>query len=249
MITIAVIGLGAFGIRVIEELAEENVEVVIVDKNREMVEKYKNLVRDAYITDAITNEMIDKIVPHDVAAVVIDFGSDVEASILLTNHLHKTGIQKIIVKAKTTEHGEILKMVGATSVVYPDHDAAQRIVPQLLSSELFSFLTVSPLFALAEVAVSVDDIGKTLAAVNFRQTYKLNVIAYRQSEEQDFEFIDSGDFVFVEGMRLLIAGKEKDINTYVRDTSILSRFEGKASKLGKKFQRRLAAVANTPKSL
>ncbi len=248
MLTIAVIGLGTFGVRVIEELAEENVEVVIVDKDRGLVEKYKSMVRDAYITDAITNEMLDKIIPQDVSAVVIDFGSNVEGSILLTNHLHKIGIKKIIVKAKTPDHGDILKLVGATTIVYPDHDAAQRIVPQLLSSELFSFLNVSPLFGLAEVAVNADDVGKTLAAVNFRQTYKLNVIACRQAEDQDFAFIDSGDFVFNEGMRLLIAGKEGDINAYVRDNSILARFEGKATKLSKRFQRRLAAAGNTPKS-
>ncbi len=248
MITIAVIGLGTFGIRVIEELADENVEVIIVDKERDLVEKYKGLVRDAYITDAITNEMIDKIIPNDVSSVIIDFGSNVEGSILLTNHLHKMGIKNIIVKAKTPDHGDILKLVGATTIVYPDYDAASRIVPQLLSTELFSFLNVSPLFALAEVAVNAENVGKTLAAVNFRQTYKLNVIAYRLSDEHDFAFIDSGDFVFEDGMHLLIAGKEDDINAYVRDNSILSRFEGKASKLGKRFQRKRAAVGNTPKS-
>ena len=56
MTTIAVIGLGSFGCRIVEELIETQAELIILDRDREIVEKYKNSVVNAYITDAISEE-------------------------------------------------------------------------------------------------------------------------------------------------------------------------------------------------
>ncbi len=41
MISIAIIGLGTFGCRVLEELIPTSADLIILDKDREIVEKYK----------------------------------------------------------------------------------------------------------------------------------------------------------------------------------------------------------------
>ena len=63
MTTIAVIGLGSFGCRIVEELIETQAELIILDRDREIVEKYKNSVVNAYITDAISEETLKKVIP------------------------------------------------------------------------------------------------------------------------------------------------------------------------------------------
>ncbi|MFA6938245.1 MAG: TrkA family potassium uptake protein [Treponema sp.] len=218
MVTIAVVGLGSFGTRVIDELTDSDAEIIIVDKDRAVVEKYKDKARDAYITDAINNDMLKKIIPEDVDAVIIDLGSQLETSILVTNYLHKMGVKHIVAKARSDEHGEILKLVGATMVVYPDLDAAQRITPMLISSVLFNYMQVSSLFALAEVAVRPELENKTLAESKIRQTFKLNVVAFRNDNKEDFKFISNADFTFTAGMHILVAGTETDIHGYLNQT-------------------------------
>ena len=116
MVTIAVIGLGTFGSSVTEALLDTDTELVILDKDRDIVEKYKNSVTNAYITDAISEATLEKVIPPDVNAAVVDLGSQLETSILVTNHLKKLGVPQIIVKARSDEHGEILKLVGATKI-------------------------------------------------------------------------------------------------------------------------------------
>ena len=109
MVSIAVIGLGNFGCRVLDELIDSEADIIIIDRDREIVEKYKERVRDAYITDAINQEALKKMIPDDIDSVVVDLGGQLESSILVTNYLHKFGVRRIIVKAKSDEQGEILK--------------------------------------------------------------------------------------------------------------------------------------------
>jgi trk system potassium uptake protein TrkA len=214
MITIAVIGLGTFGSRVADELVQTDANVIILDKDREAVERYKTLTKYAYITDAISEDSLKKILPEDLDAAIIDLGSQLETSILATSHLHKMGIKKIVVKARSDEHGEILKLVGATNVVYPDLDAAQHITPMLFSSALFNYVQLGTDSALAEVKVRDELAGKTLLESKLRQQYELNLVAIRTAPDADFTFVSSPSFVLEKDMILFVAGKIDAIKEY-----------------------------------
>lgn len=216
MVSIAVIGLGNFGCRILDELIDYEADIIIIDKDREIIEKYKDRVRDAYITDAINQESLKKMIPEDIDSVVVDLGGQLESSILLTNYLKKLNVRRIIVKAKSDEHGEILKLVGASLVVLPDLDAAQRMAPLLISSVLFNFMQISESFALAEISALPEIIGKSLVDINCRQQYGLNIVAWRKGSLSDFKFVDGPDFIVEEGMSLLAAGTDEAINKYVK---------------------------------
>ena len=147
----AIIGLGAFGVRMLEELLTITDEIIIIDKDKEIINKYKDFAKSAYVTDAINEIALTKIIPPEIDAVIVDLGGKIEVSIMTTNYLKKMGIKDIVVKAQTDEHGEVLTMVGATKVVFPDQEAAKRITPMLASSLLFNFMPISANLALAEV--------------------------------------------------------------------------------------------------
>ena len=49
MLQIAIIGLGTLGIRMLEELAESDAELIIIDKDEEIVEQYKKFANLAII--------------------------------------------------------------------------------------------------------------------------------------------------------------------------------------------------------
>ena len=216
MVTIAVIGLGTFGSRVTEALLDTDTELVILDKDRDIVEKYKNSVTNAYITDAISDSTLKKVVPPDVNAAVVDLGSQLETSILVTNHLKKLGVPQIIVKARSDEHGEILKLVGATKVIYPDLDAAVHLVPMILSESLFNYMPVSQNFSIAEIKIKDSQDGKTLAESRLRQDYGLNIIGFHAENSQEIQTITSADFVLSSKMIFLVAGTPDSIMNYTK---------------------------------
>lgn len=213
MATVAVVGLGSFGCRITQELIDANADLIIIDRDREIVEKYKNSVLNAYITDAISEETLKKVIPEDVDAVVVDLGNQLETSILVTNHLKKIGVRQIIVKARSDEHGEILKLVGATKIIYPDLDAAIHLTPLILQTTLFNYMQLSENFAIAEVSVLEEFEEKKLLESGIRQKFNLNVIGIRDGNYLDIQ-TPSAETVLKKGMILLVAGSSSDIKEY-----------------------------------
>lgn len=207
----AIIGLGAFGLRMLEELVEVTNEIIIIDKDKEIIEKYKDVAQAAYVTDAINEVALSKIIPDGIDAVIVDLGGKIEVSIMTTNYLKKLGVKNIMVKAQTDEHGEVLSMVGATQVIFPDREAAKRITPMLASSLLFNFMPISENLALAEVKANSFCLGKTLIDANLRKEFGLNVVAMRKIDTDDFQFIKDPSYVFTEEDVLLVAGSEDGI--------------------------------------
>ncbi len=216
MIQVAIIGLGMFGIRMMEELSLADAAIIIVDKDPEIIDAYKDKVQDAFIADAINEAALKKIIPSDIDAVIVDMGGSIEASVMTTNYLKKMNINKIIVKAETNAHGEILTLVGATQIIYPDLDAAQRLTPQLVSNRLFNFVQVSENFSLAEVAVTESILGHSIFDVNFRQKYGLTLVAFRHKDQEDYAFISGGSFIFEENQILLVAGNDEAIESFTK---------------------------------
>ena len=53
MLQIAILGLGSFGIRMLEELSAVGCEIIVVDRDAEKIDKYKTHARAVYITDVI----------------------------------------------------------------------------------------------------------------------------------------------------------------------------------------------------
>lgn len=210
----AIIGLGSFGQRMLEELFTITNEIILIDKDRDVIEKYKDMAKSSYIIDVINESALKKIIPQGIDAVIVDLGGKIEVSIMATNYLKKMNIKEIIVKAQTDEHGEVLEMVGATKVIYPDYEAAKRIVPLLVSSFLFNYMPISETLSIAEVRVNEQYIGKSILEADLRKKFNLNIIAIRKKDGESFTFISDPLYVFTERDILLIAGEEGNILKY-----------------------------------
>lgn len=214
----AIIGVSKFGLRVLEELSEIDCEILIIDKDRELIEKLKERVTYSYIADVLNEETIRKLVPRTVDAAIVDLGDRTEASILVTNYLKKIGVAKIIAKAETDDHGEILSIVGATDVIFPNREAAKRLTPLIAYDRLFNYLPISEGLIIAEIKVPEKHVGMTLIEANFRRTYRFNVIAIRRPEEEEsgYRFFDP-DYRLQKDDILLVAGSEEDLAALVGD--------------------------------
>jgi trk system potassium uptake protein TrkA len=211
----AIIGLGIFARRILDELVDTGCEILLIDKDRETVEHWKDKVTASYIADVISEEIITNLVPSTIDAAIVDLGDNIEASILSTNYLKKLGIARIVAKAESDQHAEILDLVGATDIILPNREAARRIAPLLLSSVLFSYLPISREFAIAEIMLPEKYVGKTLIEANLRQVANLNVIALRRDGAADYTYF-LPDYRLQAPDLLLVAGKEDDIASFAK---------------------------------
>ena len=232
----AIIGLSYFGKNVLDELLELEADVLIIDKNREVIDQYKDQPVSAYVIDVLKESNLRQILPKTIDGVVIDMGDAIEASILATSYCRKIGIDKIIVKAETMEHAEILELVGASKIVFPNREAAKRITPLMISSNLLNYLPVSGKLVIAEITVPERFFGHTLLEVNLRKKYGLNLISVKNGDTEEYDLF-SPDYVFRPGDIALVSGTEELLEAFslVSGKQKTERTKPKLGNLGKLF--------------
>lgn len=190
---VIVLGLGRFGYSVATKLFEKGVYVTAVDSNYKKVEKISNFVSSAAQGD-ITEEVAMKslgINNYDVA--IIATGTDIEASIEATLICKDSGVDKVIAKATSQSHARILKKIGADQIVYPELDTGERLARSLAGSNLLELVQFSNDFSLIEIKAHEDWIGKSLIELDFRNTYKMNVVGFERDGQMLMDIDPSTD--------------------------------------------------------
>lgn len=220
----AILGLGYFGKNVLDELLDMDVDILLIDKDREVIEAYRDAPVTAVIMDVLNEASLRHALPASVDAVVIDFGDKIEASILATSYCRKMGIDRIVVKAETEGHAEILELVGATKIVFPNREAAKRIVPLMLSSALLNYLPVSGNLVIAELEVPKHFDGKSVVEAELRRKYGLNLISVKNQDEEYGLF--TPEYRFRPGDIALVSGRDEALEAFTGRTAD-SREKGK----------------------
>ncbi|MBA2445101.1 MAG: TrkA family potassium uptake protein, partial [Nocardioidaceae bacterium] len=117
--SVLVVGLGQFGTAVAESLIRLDQEVLAVDEDLVLVEKWADELTHCVQADATDEEALRQLGASNFDRAVVAIGKDVEASVLTVLALAQAGVKDIWAKAITHKHGLILERVGAHHVVYP----------------------------------------------------------------------------------------------------------------------------------
>ncbi|MFA6507457.1 MAG: TrkA family potassium uptake protein [Treponemataceae bacterium] len=224
----AIIGLSYFGKNVLEELLDLDTEVLIIDKDPEVIDHYKDHPVSAIVLDVLNEESLRNILPKNIDGVVIDLGEKIEASILATSYCRKIGVPQIIVKAETEGHAEILELVGATKIVFPNREAAKRITPLLVSSTLLNYLPVSGKLIIAELEVPARFFDHSLLEANLRQKYGLNLISVKNGENEEYGLF-TPDYRFRPGDVALVSGNDESLEAFA---GVAARDHAKSKRSG-----------------
>ena len=208
---VVVVGLGIFGFNIAKDLFENGFEVVAIDKNKEVINRIRDYSTKAVLADATDKELLEMIgiQPEDI--VIVSFGEDLAASTLLTLHLKEMNVKSIIVKAPNEDHKRILEKVGATEVIIPEAEMANKVAKSLISPNVLDYLPVSEDFTICEVAPPSGFQGKTIADLRLRGDYHIEVIAIRDVLTDKIQLVPRADFVIKDSDILIVLGKEADI--------------------------------------
>jgi trk system potassium uptake protein TrkA len=106
---VVVVGLGIFGFHIAKQLYENGVEVIAIDKNKDIVQKIRDFSTKAVVADATEKEVLEAIGIQEDDTVIVSFGEDLAASTLLTLHLKELNVKTIIAKAPNEDHKRVLR--------------------------------------------------------------------------------------------------------------------------------------------
>ena len=208
---VVVIGLGIFGFHIAKELYENGMEVIAIDKSKEVIQKIKDYSSKAVVADAREKEVLESIGIQEDDIVIVSFGEELSSSTLLTLHLKELNVKRIIVKAPNEDHKRILQKVGATEVIIPEREMAGKVAKRLISPNVIDYIPVSEDYNISEIAPPASFIGKSIAELNLRNRYHIEVIAIRDVLSDRITLVPQASFVIKDSDILVVIGKEPDI--------------------------------------
>jgi len=215
MIRIGIIGAGRFGSSLAEALAKLGVEVLLMDRDQEVVETMASVIAKAVEGNATSVKALNAAGFADCDVVVVAMGSNLEGSVLATLSLKEMKVPRIIARAINDMHATALKRVGADSVVDPNKDMAARIARTLVKPSVLDYVELTKGASILEVIAPPKYIGKTLFESKIRSTYDVTILALRRHKQPDgsMENIISpkANDVIQKGDTLLMFGTDKNL--------------------------------------
>jgi trk system potassium uptake protein TrkA len=215
-----VIGLGRFGKKLAVALSISGAEVVAIDKDREIIEDIRDDVShavrlDSTDIDALKAQGLDKM---DVAIVGMgQAGHGFEAAILTVVNLKQLGIPLIYARAENPTAGQVFLAIGATDVVYPEIETAQRWAYKLIAPHIEEKIDFAPGYSLARISAPASFNGLTIMELQLRQKYNINLVAIKRGENADAEEKDSiinvpmpNTIIYTDDI-MMVAGADSDL--------------------------------------
>lgn len=207
-----VIGLGKFGTGVALTLVREGEHVLTIDKNEEKINDIKDYVTSARQADSTDKGALEEAGIINCDAVVVAIGEDVDESVLTTLNLKEMGVKYVVAKANNEQHGKVLAKVGADRVVYPEIDTGKRLAWQLMSSDVLEFIEISPQYAVKEVDVPKQFVGKAIKQIHIGTKFNVLVLAIQRGAERNI--VPSTNIKLKNEDRITLVGKTEDVNHF-----------------------------------
>lgn len=179
MRSFVVIGLGRFGRALALRLFEMGHEVLAIDKDNDKISEIADHVTQAVCADLMDNGVMEELGLGDYDTAVVSIGNELSDSILITMQLKEMGVKYVLAKAQDDNHKKVLEKVGADRVIIPENDAGLRVASQLVEQNVFDVIDISEKYSIADIAVPKSWYGKTLAEIDVRRKYSINVIALK----------------------------------------------------------------------
>lgn len=178
---VLIIGLGQFGMSIARTLSEKGVEVIGVDKNKDLVNIASSFLDEAICLDTTDEYALEKLSPKERDIVICAIGSR-EASILTTALLVEMGCENIISRATEKTQERILKAIGAKSVINPDAEYGKKFAYKILLQNIISSDTSDDIQSM-EINVQPFMVGKSLIDLALPNKYGIIVAAIKRDEK------------------------------------------------------------------
>ena len=208
---VLVIGLGRFGAATAGQLQRLGREVLAVDEDANLVQKWAERVTHAVQADARSLDALRQIGADEFSIAVVATGSSIESSVLITANLVDLKVPQIWSKAISQSHGKILARIGANHVIYPEAEAGERVA-HLVSGRMIDFIEFDDDFVLVKMYPPKPIRGLSLTDSQVRTKYNITVVGVK-SPGKPFTYATEQTVVSNHDL-IIVSGTESDIDRF-----------------------------------
>ncbi|MCK5761958.1 MAG: TrkA family potassium uptake protein [Candidatus Izimaplasma sp.] len=207
----AVIGMGRFGQSVVEELIRKEVDVLVIDRDPEVIARMSKIATHAVTLDTTDALALKEVGISSIDHVVVAIGEQLQSSILTTLILKELGVKKITVKVQNEDHAKVVLKVGADEIVQPEQQSGKRLAAKIVSNNVLEYIDLNESHSFIVVYATEKIITSTIINLDVRNKFKINVVAIRRNGDiiipTPADVIETGD-------QLLLIGKNTDLDKF-----------------------------------
>ena len=201
--TIGILGLGIFGQSVLKTLQDQDVDIVAIDDHEDVINQYESMITTGIVGDITELDLLDAADIGNCDTVVIATGENLESSVLAVMHCKALGVEHVIAKVKNEVTKEILEKIGADLVILPEVEAGMSLAKMILFQHRIEVFQLDEEVVVVEFTVPSAWVGKSIRELAVRDQYQLNIIGYRDGEDQPLRSQLGPDFIWPAEVRVM----------------------------------------------
>ncbi len=209
MKTVLLIGLGRFGRHVAKKLNELNHQVMAVDINESRVNKVLPYVTAAQIGNSTNEDFLKTLGVNDYDVCIVAIGDNFQDSLETTSLLKEMGAKYVVSRAARDVHAKFLLRNGADEIVYPEKQLAAWTAIKCTSNQVFDYFELDDDYAIMEVSVPKQWIGRSVGEIDIRKKYGINIVAVKKPDGLELTVLP--ETVLNENDMLLVIGTSKSV--------------------------------------
>lgn len=206
--TYGIIGLGRFGFALARTLAQAGAEIIVVDNSEENINAVSQYTDNVFLTSSLSKENLKAMGLANCDTVAVCIGEKIDTSIMTTLSLIQLGVKKVIAKAVSEDHGNVLKTLGA-EVVFPESDMAVRLANKLLTPNILDYISLSDEIDIIEIKINDKTDGLSVEKIDLRKNFSLNIIAVKKGNDITIEIVPS--LILNKDDIITVVGKKENI--------------------------------------
>ena len=207
--SVAVLGLGKYGLSLAKSLYEMGVDVLGADMDPDRVKEAAGCTTAAVCADLSVEDEVLALELSNMDIVVTAMGENLTSSIMCVVIAKEQDVPLIVAKCSNKRTASILTKVGADKTIIPEEEEGIRSARILANDNMLDYFQIGSNLSMVEMRPKEQWIGKTLTELHLRKTHNLNVVAVKEEGGQ-WELADPEN-PFTTTMKLLIVLESDDL--------------------------------------
>ena len=203
-----IIGVGQFGAHVAKRMSELKCEVMAVDVNEERINDILPYVTHAQIGDSTNPEFMKALGVGNYDVCIVTIGNSFQTSLETTALVKELGAKVVVARAANDVQMKFLLRNGADDVIYPEKQTAMRVATKYASKTILDYIQLDSSISIYEMKVLKEWNGKTLAQLDLRKKFNVNIIAVKRDAHLT---VPTADMVMTSDDVALVIGERKNI--------------------------------------
>ncbi len=221
----AVIGLGRFGESVVNELLEQELDILVLDKDPDRIQRISKKVTHAATIDSTDISSLKEVGIKDIDHVIVAIGDDIQSSIMTSMILLELGVNKLTVKVQNDYHEKVLQKIGVKDTVFPEKVTGRNVASRLATGpKVVDYYDLGDQHSFFAVPMCVSEMsGQEVSHIN-ATTLRQKIRAENQANvdliaiQQDNSVYLPGEDVNINAEATLwLFGSNQEMKTFIKD--------------------------------